>query len=89
MSYLMPIGCHDFRGDFNVYCGFDQKINVRLSGLCEKSPIDLNYALLEAKMDENEGNHWHDYYRYGTFSGKYDDVFDIHDHYVPQIVGLK
>ena len=62
--------CEYSRQDINAFCAFEEKVNIRLSGLCDKCQVDKNYALIEAKSEEDEGANWNDFYRYGTFSGK-------------------
>ena len=68
---VWPVNCNHQIQHLNILCAFEQKVQVRLSGTCAEFPVDLNYALVGARPQENEGGHWHDWYRYGTFSGNF------------------
>ena len=60
----------NFPGTHSI-CQFKRKVFLKLSGLCEKSPVDRIYSLIEPEKDPSEGKSWDDYYRFGTFSGTY------------------
>ena len=68
----MPINCVDFRGDITTFCSFEKKIQVRLSGICSKSPTDTEYVLAKPKFHEEyeDGEKWGHHWREGTFLGK-------------------
>ena len=68
-AWFISKRCGDNVGGTHSICEFEKKINLKLSGLCSKSPVDKVYALMEPKFDPTEGNSWADYYRFGTFSG--------------------
>ena len=55
----------------HAICEFKKKVSLRLSGLCTDTRVDKVYSLMEPKRQEYEGKSWTDYYRYGTFSGRY------------------
>ena len=61
--------CSGAQGGLHAFCEFKQKVFVTLSGLCNKSPVDQVYSLMEPKSHPHEGDAWDDFYRFGTFSG--------------------
>ena len=66
---LMSNNCEAGQGGLHAFCEFKQKVALKLSGICTKSPVDKVYSLMEPKAHPDEGDAWDDFYRFGTFSG--------------------
>ena len=69
VNETLYLGCSSIYPSTCAICVFERKIHVKLSGLCAQSPVDKSYALLDPESEVYEGDHWSDFYRYGTFSG--------------------
>ena len=70
-TWFLTQRCERYMTYWWVVCAFDSKIFLKVSGLCEFSPVDKLFTLMDPdKEDGKEGT------RYGTFSGWLNIILD-------------